>query len=374
MISGSIDKLTPQGAVGWIYRADAEKPSLLRAFLNDEIIGETVADLYRPDLHHVGLGDGHCGFQMAFGRPLSEAQLPFVKIKPEAIDLSLSLTEKTIYLDLLHALMKHAEGAGRSRSVLGGFWTDRTDAAQVLTGRIAVGACPAELQPMLQELIHNGFVVLPGVLAPEGLQARDAEALAPLAMRRRATGGDAEAGLKDLLDGMAKLLFRDTAVRLLRTIFDDLPVVYRLDGLTEETAFHQAAVVEATPSPAECMLLYAGAPGGGSGGGASRLEYIRDSHELGEFGPSGLSRWTKEGAGELGLLAEKQGLSITEVEFSHLDLVVVGPGLVHRVPGVVGAPLLRAFAAPRRVTPSRFLSGEASWTEATHVSGARLRV
>jgi hypothetical protein len=366
MISGSIDKLTPQGAVGWIYRADSETPSVLRAFLNGEVIGETVADLYRPDLHKVGLGDGHCGFDMPFWRSLSESQLPFVRIKPEAIDLSLSLTEKTIYLDLLHGLLRDAEGAGRSRSVLGGFWTDRTDAAQVLAGRMAVGSCPAELQPMLQELIYNGFVVLPGVLAPKGLQAADMTSLAQIADRK---GGDGEAALKDLLDSMAKLLFRESAIRLMRTVFDDLPVVYRLDRVADEAAFHQAAVIEATPSPAESMLLYIGAPGA-----VSRLEYIRDSHEMGEFGPSGLSRWTKEGAGELGTLAEKQGLSIGDVEFTNLDIVIVGPGLVHRVVSDAEAPVLRGFATPRRVTPTRFLSGGGSWTEATHVSGGRIRV
>ncbi|MCB8878771.1 hypothetical protein ACELLULO517_00885 [Acidisoma cellulosilytica] len=365
MISGSIDKLTPKGAVGWIYQANSESPSLLRAFLNGEVIGETVADLYRPDLHQVGLGDGHCGFEMSFGRALTESQLPFVKIKPEKIDLSLSLTEKTIYLDLLHALMRNAEGAGRTRSVLGGFWTDRTDAAQVLAGRIAVGSCPAELQPMLQELILNGYVVLPSVLAPKGLQAKDGTALVSIEQRAKAT----VATIKDVLDSMAKLLFRDSTVRLMRNIFDDHPIIYRLDRLKEETGFHQAASVEALPSPAESLLIYAAFPGA-----SVRLDIIRDSHEMGEFGPAGFSRWTADGARELGAMAEKQGLSIEEVEFNNLDLVIVGPGLVHRVVASEESAVLRALAVPRRVTPLKYLSGAQSWVEATHVSGAKVRV
>jgi hypothetical protein len=365
MISGSIDKLTPQGAVGWIYRADSEVPARLRAFLDGEVIGETVADLYRPDLHQVGLGDGRCGFEMSFGRALSESQLPFIKIKPEAIDLSLSLTEKTIYLDLLHALLSNAEGAGRNRSVLGGLWTDRTDAAQVLAGRMAVGSCPAELQPMLQELVLNGYVVLPGVLAPKGLQAKDAAAVISIEPRAKSSS----ATIKEVLDGMAKLLFRDSTVRLMRTVFDDHPVIYRLDRVKEDTAFHQATVVEPLPSPAESLLIYAGFPGA-----STRIEVIRNSHELGEFGPGGSSRWTTEGAKELGALAVKQGLSIGEVEFSNLDLVIVGPGLVHRVIASEEAPVLRALAVPRRVTPLKYLSGERAWMEVTHVSGARVRV
>jgi hypothetical protein len=367
MISGSVDKLTTEGAVGWIYRADSKTPGKIRAFLDGEVVGESMADRYRADLHQVGLGDGRCGFEMSFVRSLAEAQLPFIKIKPEAIDLSLSLTDKAIYLDLVQAVLRNSAGAGRNRTILGGLWTDRADAAQVLAGRIAVGSCPAELQPMLQELILNGFVVLPGALAPKGLQAKDAGALAQL--DRLPATGESETEPKELLDAMAKLLFRDSLVRLLRTVFDDHPIVYRLDRVTNETKFHQAAAVETLPSPAECMLLYVGAPAT-----VGRLEYIRDSHELSEFGPQGFSRWTGEGANELGFLAEKQGLSIAEVEFTNLDLMLVGAGLIHRVVGSEDAPVLRGFAAPRRVTPTRFLSGTNSWTEATHVSGARIRV
>lgn len=45
MISGSIDKLRPQGAVGWIDRADANAPAVPRPFLDGEVIGEAVTDL-----------------------------------------------------------------------------------------------------------------------------------------------------------------------------------------------------------------------------------------------------------------------------------------------------------------------------------------
>jgi len=172
-----------------------------------------------------------------------------------------------------------------------------------------------------------------------------------------------------VLDGLAKLLFRESTVRLMRNVFDDHPTIYRLDRVTEDTDFHQAAVVEPLPSPAESLLLYAGFPGS-----SGRLEFMRNSHELGEFGPGGFSRWTTDGARELTALAEKQGLSIGEVEFNNLDLVIVGPGLVHRIIASDEVPVLRALVAPRRVTPLKFLSGAHSWIEAAHVSGAKLRV
>jgi hypothetical protein len=368
MITGSIDKLTPQGAIGWLYRRDLTEPAKIRAFLDNEVIGETMAGAYRADLHQVGLGDGNCGFDMIFTRPINESQLPFIKIKPDSIDLSLSLTGKAVYLDLLHAVLANAHGAGRNRSILGGLWTDRTDAAQILAGRLAVGSCAGELQPVLQELIVNGFVVLPGVLAPNGLTRKDVLAL-DLQSKGLTQDADHDSRLKEALDTLAKLLFRDGVVRLLRAVFDDHPVIYRLDKIEEETSYHQATSVEALPSPAESLLLYVGFPSV-----TSRLDFIRESHEMAEFGPSGKSRWTAEGASDLGALARQEGLSIGETEFGNLDIVVVSPGLVHRVSGSSRAPVLSALATPRRITPLRFLSGRDSWVEASHVSGARIRL
>ena len=301
MISGSIDKLTPQGAIGWLYRRDLVEPTKIRAFLYNELIGETVADGYRPDLHQVGLGDGHCGFDLPFSRPISESQLPFIKIKPDSIELSLSLIGESVYLDLLHALLSEFQGTGRSRSILGGLWTDRTDAGQILAGRLAVGSCVGELQPMLQELIGNGFVVLPGVLAPGGLTRKDMPAL-DLPSRSNVADADRDSRFEEALDNLAKLVFRDAAVRLLRAVFDDHPVIYRLDKIKEEMPFHHAISVEALPSPAESLLLYVGSPGGNS-----RLDFIRESHEMAEFGPSGKSRWTADGASDVGTLAQHDG-------------------------------------------------------------------
>ena len=368
MISGSIDQLTAQGAVGWLYRTDLEEPGVIRAFLNHNLIGETVAGCYRPDLHQVGLGDGRCGFELYFNTLLNEAQLPFVKIKPDGIDLSLSFTGKSIYLDLLYAVIDDAQSAGRSRSILGGLWTDRTDAGQLLAGRIAVGSCMGEMQPILLELIANGYVVLPNLLAPHGLSETTALSI-DRNEQRAGRISERKAQLRETLDLLGKLIFRDLAVRVLRTIFDDHPVIYRLDRLEQTGPFHQAAAIEALPSPAESLLLYIGFPGG-----TSRMEFLRDSHEMAEFGPSGKSRWTAEGDADLIALAEQAGLSIGEAEFTNLDMVVVGPGLAHRVVAGAGTPAFRALAVPRRITPLRFLSGTASWVEAGHVSGAKIRL
>ena len=367
MIRGAIDRLDSEGAVGWLYGSEYTVPPVIRAFLHHDLIGESVADAHRPDLEEVGFGDGRCGFEIRFDRPIDPGYLPFVTIKPQDVDLYLPVVlNGSAYLDLVSAVLVGFSGAGRNRSVLGGLWTDRTDAPQLLNGRVAVGACAAELQPALQELIRNGHVVLYNALAPNGVSAKDIASIRTVTAPR---AGEDDAGLKTALTGVATLLFRESIVRLLRAVFDDHPVVYRLDSFGGDTSFGQASAFEGLPSPAECVAVYVGNPSR-----PVRIDIVRDSHELPEFGPAGLSRWTGAGAAELSRFATEAGLSIESVELDALDVAIVGPGLVHRVVATHDAPALRAVAAPRRVTPTRFLTGDGSWTEVGHVSGARIRV
>lgn len=369
MIKGAIDRLDSEGAVGWLYGAEYTAPPLIRAFLHHDLIGESFADNHRPDLEEVGFGDGRCGFEIRFDRLIDPSYLPFVTVKPLDVDLQLPVAVNgSAYLDLVNAVLVGFAGAGRTRSVLGGLWTDRLDAPQLLAGRIAVGACAAELQPALQELIRNGHVVLHNALAPNGVSTKDVSNI-EMATSAGSRDPGGEGRLKSALTGVAALLFRDPIVRLLRAVFDDHPAVYKLDALSGERVFKQISAVEPLPSPAECVAIYVGNPGG-----TVRIDVIRDSHELPEFSVSGQSRWTSGGALELSQFAVEAGLSIESFELDALDVAIVGPGLVHRVVASPEAPALRAIAAPRRVTPTRFLSGDSSWTEAGHVSGARIRV
>lgn len=369
MIRGAIDRLDSEGAVGWLYGTEFTAPPLIRAFLHHDLIGEGFADSHRPDLEEVGFGDGRCGFEIRFDRPIDPSYLPFVTVKPQDVDLQLPpALGGTAYLDLVNAVLTGYSGAGRSRSVLGGLWTDRIDSPQLLAGRVAVGACAAELQPALQELIRNGYVVLHNALAPNGVSGKDVASI-KAATAKRAMNDEGDAGLKSALTAVGALLFRDPIVRLLRAAFDDHPVVYKLDSVSGETAFAQASTFESLPSPGECLAVYIGHPHA-----MVRLDLLRDSHELPEFSASGRSRWTSSGAEELSQFAIEAGLSVESVELDALDVAIVSPGLAHRVVATRDAPALRAVAAPRRVTPMRFLSGDQVWAEVGHVSGARIRI
>ncbi len=367
MIKGAVDRLDSDSAVGWLYGSDYTAPPIVRAFLHHDMIGESVADAHRPDLEQVGLGDGRCGFEIRFIRSIDPAYLPFVTIKPNDVDLHLPIpSSSAAYIDLINAVLVGYSGAGRSRSVLGGLWTDRLDAPQLLAGRIAVGASAAELQPALQELIRNGHVLLHNALAPNGVGSRD---IANFHVATGPHGPEEEVRLRAALTGIAGLLFRESVVRLLRAVFDDHPVIYRFDMVSGTAGFAQASSLEELPSPGECVALYAGNPDG-----PVRIDIVRDSHEMAEFGPDGRSRWTGAGAAELARYAAEAGLSIESLELDSLDIAILSPGLVHRVVAEPEAPALRAVLAPRRVTPTRFLTGDGSWSEVGHVSGARIRV
>jgi hypothetical protein len=366
MIQGAVDLLSQDGIVGWLFGTELSRPTVVRAFLGERPVGETIANIYRPDLEQVGLGDGCCGFDIRFERRLEPEEIPFVAVRPGDHVLNLPINQRAPYLDLVKAVFAETAGGGRQRSVLGGLWTDRMDAAHMLVGRVAVGSVAAELQPVLQELIASGLVGLPGALAPAGLSASDIDSAALCAATRRAAG---EAGVKRALGALGALLFREQLVKLMRAVLDDHPVIYRLDVLRESTSFGQAALFEPMASPGECLLLYAG-----PAVRTARMDVIRASHELPEFTAGGKSRFTPAGAEGAGGLALEAGLSVDSQELSAADVTVVSAGLIHRLLVERDAPILRAIVAPRRVTPRRFLTGDTPWTEVSHISGARFRV
>ena len=367
MLAGAIDEFTPNHAIGWVFDRNAEERLTVQAVLYDRVIGQAVADLYRPDLEHVGFGDGRFGFQIKFATPLDTSSLPFLSIRPEGTNLNIARPIEPHFLDLIRAVLPGYPAAGRTRSLLGGLWTDRTDALEVLAGRLAIGTCAAETQHLLRSLIDNGYVLTRGT-NPGRVEQKDIATLQSIAMLQQ----DDEAEVNAIKAALAKLLpvvFEKNIVLLLQSVFDDYPVAYRLDPLTETTSsFAQLCSVEKFPSPAECMALYVNASQQ-----PAIMEIVRNSHELPEFTARGQSRWTDTSSEGLMDLALAAGSSLTSIEIKPSESLVVGPGLIHRV-NRSGDALLRVLCAPRRITPQRFLSGDRSWIEVAQESGARFRV
>jgi hypothetical protein len=361
-IRGSIDSLTPEGAVGWAFEGRSGEQLVMQALCSGRIIGEAVADRFRHDLAEAGFGDGHCGFELTFYEALDPALLPFVSVKPRGGDVELPRYAAAGFADFFRSLHARHPAAGRHRSVFGGLWTDRTDARRLLGGRIAAGTAPADLASTLGALIEGGHAVLRNVLPPAG-EAASAHLAAVAPGQPILAEGEGRAALAALAD----LLFREATLRPLRAMLDDQPVCTRIvptRGI--ENAFQQPSTAEALPSPAECLLLVAAI------GGELTLDIVRDSHALPEFTTDGRSRWIATSPEAALDLALAQGLSIEQVELSPTDLAIVGPGTLHRLRAEGAGTGLRAWVLPRRVTPARFLAGTAGTFSLRHPTGAML--
>ncbi|HEV7264996.1 MAG TPA: hypothetical protein VGN83_08780 [Falsiroseomonas sp.] len=361
-IRGSVDSLTPGGAVGWAFDGRAGEQLVLQALCGGRIIGEATADRFRHDLAEAGLGDGHCGFELPFYEKLDPALLPFVALKPRGGDVELPRYAAAGFADFFRSLHARHPAAGRHRSVFGGLWTDRTDARRLLGGRIAAGTAPADLAGTLGTLIEGGYAVLRNALPPAGEVAR-AHLTASAPAQPILAEGEGRAALAALAD----LLFQEATLRPLRATLDDQPVCTRIvPARGIEHGFQQPSTAEALPSPAECLLLVAAI------GGEVTLDIVRDSHALPEFTADGRSRWTANSAEAPLDLALAQGLSIEQVELSPADIAIVGPGTLHRLRVEGEATALRAWVLPRRVTPARFLGGTAGTFSLRHPTGAML--
>jgi len=299
---------------------------------------------------------------MTFYEAVDPALLPFVSIRPRGGDVELPRYAMTGFGDFFRAVHARHPGAGRNRSVFGGLWTDRTDAAALLAGRVAAGTVPADAAPVVSALVAQGYAVLPKALA--GLPEAEREAIAQFEAGRAIA---AEGAGRAVLEALAALLFREPVLRPLRAILDDLPACTRVvPAQGVEPGFLQPSTAEALPSPAECLVLATPI------GGALTLDVVRGSHALPEFTADGRSRWIHAGIGAAQELALSQGLSVEQAEVMPGDLAIIGPGTLHRLRVAEGAAALRAWILPRRVTPTRFLTGEGGTFSLRHATGAVL--
>lgn len=368
-LRGSVDSLDIEGASGWIFDSDRGLPMVVQAVLDGRVIGDAPADLPRPDLASAGLGDGRCGFRIAFYDALDPAALPFVSVRPQGGDVELPRTNLTGFGEYFRALHARFPGAGRHRSVFGGLWTDRTDAPRLLAGRVAAGATPADLVPTLRSMIGDGYVLLKSALAPTGFGAAEL-ALVDSLEDGRPLDPRSDQAARRLLGALPGVVFRDVALRTLRAVLDDNPLIYRAAlARGDGEAFVQPSAIEALPSPAECVAVIACL-----GDEPALVDVARDSHKLPEFTSGGRSRWLAAGPGAGVEIAVRHALSVEHVEVGPQDLVLLGPGTMHRLRAPEGTAAIAVWCAPSRLSPSRFISGEGGTFTVRHHSGALLAV
>jgi hypothetical protein len=62
-LDGRVDTVSANRVTGWAFDAtQPDTPVLLEILDYDRVIGDCLADRYRPDLAHAGIGSGHCSF------------------------------------------------------------------------------------------------------------------------------------------------------------------------------------------------------------------------------------------------------------------------------------------------------------------------
>ncbi len=339
-ILGSVDMVTTKGATGWAYAQGRRNDIVVQAVLSHEVIGDAVATDHRPDLAAVGMGKGNCGYNIEFYREIDPLYLPFVSVKIDGGDAELPRAGQLGFADYFAALHRAHPACGRSRSVFGGLWTDRTDAAAVLKGKIAIGQIAPEAGATIGEMIHLGIALL----ADTGT-----------------------AGLGDAtVDAIATLIETPSLLAVLRAVFDDNPVVVDATRCDGDTALVQPSAEHQLPSAAECLVLVTPA--------AERdvaVDIVRDGHLLPEFTPGGVSRWGSGRAhAAVEIAAGRQGL-MSRYDVPAGTVAIIGPGAIYRLRCGEGAAGVRMVCTPSRAMPMA-LAAQDNRREAARPSGVRL--
>ena len=381
-IRGSVDSISAEGASGWAFETGTgrSRTLVIQALLDGRVIGETVAEQHRHDLAEAGLGDGRCGFTMAFyDAPIGRQLLPFISVRPRGGDVELPRTSLTGVGEYFGAIHARYPATGRQRSVFGGLWTDRTDASRLLAGRITVGATQPSMREPLQRIIGDGYAVLREVANPEAFDSAGGS-LEPSLLNRPlelSFGPESER----LLRATPDIAFQPAAVALMQAMMDDSPVAHRVmlaHGEDASSSFTQASAAERLPSPAESVLVVA--CHGQSRSGHIIADIVTGSHELPEFTGDGRSRWLPSLVGDRSPpsveLARRFDTSVRSIEIGALDVLILGPGTVYRLrtpDEQTGA--LQIWCVPSRISPSRVLERPGAGTFVVrHRSGAMLAV
>ncbi len=327
MIRGSLDSVTPEQAEGWALSPDNHGGMAVQAMLNREIIGEAIADMYRSDLETAGFGDGHCAYMIRFYRRIDPAQLPFIVVRPEGSDLELPRGIATGYVPFFNALHQAYPSVGRYRSVYGGLWTDRTDAAAVLRGKLAIGQLDPEDAGPVGRLIASGVAVVPGLTTFRRLSLLTAELLGMVVNQR--------------------------ILRLLQGVLESNPAVLNAEILYSSQSMLQPSADTTLPSPAECLLLVMP-----TGDQAALIDVVRNSHGLPEFMRNGRSRWLHQptlGAGGVDL---QQSGVLDSHEVKPGSIAIIGPGVLHWLRCEPQDSVLRLRVVPSRGVPAQMAQDE----------------
>lgn len=316
IIRGSLDYVETDVASGWAHSHGAKRPFVVQAMLDTEIIGEAVADLHRPDLEAAGIGDGNCGFLVKFRRNIDPAYLPFVVVTPDNCDLELPRRHPLGFSEFFTSVYRGRSADGRHRSIFGGLWTDRFNAAAMLRGKTAVGQVDKQGAAVVGALIRDGIAVVEEAGSWRGEK-----------VTAKALGG----------------LLTPDFVRALELVLEDRPAVLRVDILTGPSQLSQASTEADVAGQNEAVFVVAPIDAR-----RVQIDTVRGSHELPEFSRAGRSRWVDAQATAAALDdLQPQGF-VDQYAVPAGAAAIIGPGLLHAAQGP-GA--VRLLVVPERAVP-----------------------
>jgi hypothetical protein len=346
MIRGSVDTMSNKLATGWIHSDADPNPLSVEALVDNHVVGRAVANVLRPDLKAAGFGNGRCGFEIRFDREVDRIYLPFVQVRLSGTDLEIRRGASAGFREYFGALYQRYPRAGRSASVFGGLWTDRTDATALLKGRLDVGTVAMREANHLARFIQDGVVLLTSGSGGERLNGR--------------------AVSRSLVDTVAQNLFGDEILSVIRAIFEDHPVAVHADVLeADEPDFGQFSALEELPSPAECLGIVFP-----MSAEAIAVDVVREGHRLPEFLPDGLSRWTHAAVSRTATAILSQDMPVARHHVPQASALLIAPGALCRV-RASSSSAVRVLALPARQSLLRFQQS-APRGEVTHDSGARV--
>jgi hypothetical protein len=343
-IRGSVDLVTTQEAHGWAYPEAGRDVLTVQAMLNNEVIGEGAAENHRSDLASAGLGSGNFGFGLRYYRELNPLYLPFVVFKIEGGDVELPRSSPAGFLEFFTAFYRQNPAGGRHRSLMGGLWTDRVDAAALLSGKVRVGHISETAAAHIGALVEDGLAIFSDVL--------------PSATKGR--------GAPTLERTPASIIDADPVLEVLTAVLEDEPLVFRAEfGGDGSDEIVQASGISDLPSPNECVCVIAA-----GGDEPIDLDVIRGSHTMPEFTAGGTSRWMRG--------CNNAGIEVAIRQYGMLDrhvlqpgsLAIIGPGTLFKVASGGAPGMVKLLCSPARINPVG-LDGDTIVQQSMAKQGAR---
>ena len=379
-IKGHIDRCDKERLEGWVFSpAEPDRHFTLQVFTGSLLLGETVADRLRPDLHAAGYGTGRCAFSY---------QMPHFLPKGALRNIRMRITDTIAWMlpdkdtnrgadpepDEEEAAPAPAEAVAAQPFVskFGGLWIDRIDWIDHLAAKHRKGEINDDLAVLIFRFVRDGHLVFRSAVPqatvnalndaiervwnnpPKGLMI---ETFEPDGQMRVIPPDIAfREGRTKLLDLYAfsnaarRAIAAPAVIAFLAAIFEDTPKVIQsltLWNSSPQLMHKDSAYVKIEPNPlalaATWLALEDVKPGTGE------PEFYIGSHRAPDYLFGGMSKWMEgfdreherflkslnEDAEKYGhtrgsFQAKKGDVLLWHADLAHSDAKVTRPGATRR--------------------------------------------